>query len=363
MKMKVLHIITTIERGGAEKQLLTLVRAQVASGMEVHVAALKGKPELEQSFVDAGVTLYIDLLNKNSLHIIFRLNRFLKVDSNTIVHAHLPKSEFLARIALIRLKNVFVVSRHNAEPFAKVFGKWLSRIVARRANLVIAISDFVRNFLIESQEVSNADKIVTVHYSYDPELSIIKNYRIKSHSTSKLKLITIGRLVPQKNYPFLLRTLALAAKNGIDFRLIVLGSGELEMELKELAVRLQLSDKIDWLGKRSDVQKLMQASDALLMASKYEGFGLVLLEAMQIALPVIAPNISTFPEVLGSDYSGLFDSSSIEAMEQAIAKLYNARFYGQLSRRNLERLDKFKPEKMVNEVIKCYERARLIKLR
>ena len=108
---KITHIITTIERGGAEKQLLTLVSEQVQSGLKVEVFFLKGKPDLKKEFEKFGVIVNSSLVGKNFLKQIYLLSKFL--DKNTSpIHAHLPKSELLA--AIVVRNKYFVFSRHNA---------------------------------------------------------------------------------------------------------------------------------------------------------------------------------------------------------------------------------------------------------
>ena len=111
---KVTHLITTIERGGAEKQLLTLASEQVQSGLKVEVFFLKGKPDLKNKFEESGVKVNNLLVGKNFLRQIFLLSKQLRKNPSPI-HAHLPKSELLAAI-VVRNKHL-IFSRHNAEPF------------------------------------------------------------------------------------------------------------------------------------------------------------------------------------------------------------------------------------------------------
>ena len=103
---KVTHLITTIERGGAEKQLLTLASEQVQSGLNVFVLYLKGKPDLRNEFEVAGVEVNNLLVGKSFLKQIFLLSKYLRKNPSP-VHAHLPKSELLAAIVVTKKYLVF----------------------------------------------------------------------------------------------------------------------------------------------------------------------------------------------------------------------------------------------------------------
>ena len=96
---KVIHLITTIERGGAEKQLLTLASEQVQSGIKVEVIFLKGKPELKKEFEESGVKVNKLLAGTNFLKQITLLSKYLRKNPSP-VHAHLPKAELLAAIVV-----------------------------------------------------------------------------------------------------------------------------------------------------------------------------------------------------------------------------------------------------------------------
>ena len=109
-----IHLITTIEMGGAEKQLLILAKEQAQKDFDVVVIPLKGKPELLQSFQDAGITVDLSVISKPFLYQLTYL--FKKFNSERlIIHAHLPRAELIASLTSVR--NPFFASRHNAEQF------------------------------------------------------------------------------------------------------------------------------------------------------------------------------------------------------------------------------------------------------
>ena len=144
----VVHLITTIARGGAENQLKVVVREQVRSGIKVKVIYLKDLPELREELRDAGAEVIDILEGKSFLRQTHTLKRFLK-NYHGVVHAHLPRAELLAAVS--SPKDSLIVSRHNSEPFfpgaPALVSKLLSRFVESKAIRVIAISEAVKKYL------------------------------------------------------------------------------------------------------------------------------------------------------------------------------------------------------------------------
>src|SRR5262249_8108718 len=98
---------------------------------------------------------------------------------------------------------------------------------------------------------------------------------------------SVGRLVEQKDYPTQLRALAMLAHRS-PVRMVIAGGGPLERSLRMLAHELGVADRVVWLGERSDIPAILRAVDAYLIASKFEPFGVSVLEAMGAGLPIIA---------------------------------------------------------------------------
>jgi glycosyltransferase involved in cell wall biosynthesis len=128
----------------------------------------------------------------------------------------------------------------------------------------------------------------------------------RESQTGKItKLGTISRLTSQKDIPTMLSAFLEYKTRSPASSLSILGAGPLESELKNLSKSLGLSDSVTFLGRSSRIYDFLSELDAFILTSKYEGFGMVLLEAMDAGIPVIASNISAIPEVLGDDFPGL----------------------------------------------------------
>jgi glycosyltransferase involved in cell wall biosynthesis len=113
---------------------------------------------------------------------------------------------------------------------------------------------------------------------------------------------------------------------------------------------------VHWLGKTADINDYLFELDLFILPSKYEGFGLVLLEAMQAGKPILASNNSSIPEVLGSGYEGLFRTSDVNELSELIIKIQkDASFPMRLVQTYSDRLSLFAPSNMSEKISHIYE--------
>ena len=361
---KVTHLITTIERGGAEKQLLTLASEQVQSGLNVVVLYLKGKPDLRNEFEAAGVEVNNLLVGKSFLKQIFLLSKYLRKNPSP-VHAHLPKSELLA--AIVVRNKYFIFSRHNSEPFwpggPRIISNLLSKYVCTRASQGIAISNAVKSYLIKRGEIPTGYTIDVVYYGFQKDtstnaagLGLITN--AMAGQSSNYKIGTIGRLVPQKDYPTLLSAFSSVLKSMLNIDLYVVGEGHLQKDLIELSKSLGIKDKVHWIGKTEYIKEFLSKIDLFVLSSKYEGFGLVLLEAMVAKKPIVAANNSAIPEVLGKTYEGLFSTGDVNALAQQIKTAITSNSFSEgLVQSYASQLNLFDPIEMNRNIKNVYSNA------
>ena len=349
----VFHVITTINRGGAENQLLVLAREQIKLGLEVHIIYLKGEPELEIEFAQIGAKVNHALALKKSIFQPFALRKLLR-NGHPILHAHLPRAELISFFTPAKFS--LVVSRHNTEAFfpgsPKCISNFLSRIVELRSTRIIAISEAVRNYLVNQGEVSNSQKIEVVHYGYKPTNH--QKARNLDSSNNLAKFGTISRLTKQKDIPTLLSAFQIIQRDIPHASLSIVGSGSLDSDLKELCKKLGLNSSVHFLGRTSKVMEYLMGLDVFILTSTYEGFGLVLLEAMDAGIPVVASRNSAIPEVLGADFPGLCETGDYKEFSSKILKLLNPEFRFQILRLQEARLALFDAENMAKKVSSIY---------
>jgi glycosyltransferase involved in cell wall biosynthesis len=349
----IFHIVTTINRGGAENQLLVLVSEQIRKGYKVSVVYLKGEAELRQEFEEIGAKV-VDSVSAHSIVLQpFAIANLLSKE-NVIVHAHLPRAELVS--LLIPAKLTLITTRHNAEPFfpsaPKLFSNLLARLVEMRAKEIIAISDSVKDFIIRRGEVKNSHKVKVVHYGYE-----IKN-RNRSELLVRLRgntrLGTVSRLAEQKDLPTMIDAFKEFKSIVQNATLSIVGGGPLEVELRGLVKSLGLEKEVFFIGRRNDVLKYLSSLDVFLLTSKYEGFGMVLLEAMDAGLPIVASRNTAIIEVMGPNFPGLCETGNSTDFTSKILKLEDSGYREAILEMQESRLTYFQASTMVEKVIDSY---------
>jgi len=323
---KIIHLITTIEFGGAEKQLLILARNQIKQGLKVEVFYLKGKPELKTIFEDVGVKVNSLLVDQPFIFQVTKFRKFIR-NNECPVHTHLPQAELVASLACEKKK--FIISRHNFEPFwpnkPKLVSVLLSRFVTSRAAGGIAISNAIKNYLLAAKEISKDFQVSVVYYGFEHGVDDLSDSNELTgeilNSTKNFKLGTIGRLVPGKNYPTMLKAVAKIASVYPTVKFFIVGGGSSDQVLIKMCKDLKIENSVIWLGRTEHIREFLSKIDLFIFASKGEGFGLVLLEAMLANKPILAANNSAVPEVLGLNYKGLFSTNDYKLLSDKITEL------------------------------------------
>lgn len=346
------HIITTIEKGGAENQLLILAKQQKNQGFDINVIYLKGRPELKENFEKYGISVDTSYANKNLMTQVLKLKLAL-IEKKVIIHAHLPRAELVA--TLVKKENILIISKHNSEKFFPaapfVISRLLANFVFKNADHCICISKSVLNYLKEIKEISDEKKTSVVYYGIDNSQEVDNDLgRSKNVST----IGTIGRLVEQKNYPVLLKAFKGLHLTNPHIRLLIVGDGKLKNKLKSLASDLGIADAIEWVGRTHLIEEAFRKMDVFVLPSIYEGFGLVLLEAMQHRVPIIASDVSAIPEVLGAQYKGLFRSNSDADLLIMLMKAMEPNFRDLLVSEYSGRLNFFDSIEMGNKISSIY---------
>jgi glycosyltransferase involved in cell wall biosynthesis len=358
---KIIHLITTIEFGGAEKQLLILARNQVKQGLNVEVFYLKGKPELKTKFEDVGVKVNSLLVDRPFIFQVTKFRKFIRSNESP-VHTHLPQAELVAVLACKRKK--FIISRHNFEPFwpnkPRLISILLSRFVASRASGGIAISNAIKNYLLMAKEINKHFKVNVVYYGFDhneevlPKTNKIINENL--NSPKDYKLGTIGRLLPTKNYPTMLNAVAKIVEVYPTVKFFIVGGGSSDQVLIKMCKDLKIENNVIWLGRTEYIREFFEKIDLFIFASKAEGFGLVLLEAMLANKPILAANNSAIPEVLGLNYKGLFSTNDYKLLSDKIIELMNNKVKSDLLVSEYkDQIKLFDPVIMADNVLKVYK--------
>jgi len=369
--VKLLHVLTTLDVGGAEMHVLKQVRGQVERGHEVRVRYLKGQGTLREDFLAAGAGV-VDRAAAGPLFP-FRLRADLAWCD--LVHSHLLKADAFTALAalLFGARRKLVSGKHNDEqvlrrPVVSRVHGLLGRIPAR----TVVLSDHVGRFIATHGRVPATGQS-RVYYGLDPEpFERAADETDREATRAPLGLasddvvfVCVARFAPQKAHEVLLQALAIAREEDPRLRLMLVGDdpfGDGRERAEAEARRLGLLGSSGpgaavFTGIRRDVPALMAASDVFCMASRWEGLGLVFLEAMAASKPVLSTNVSAIPEVVVDGETGRLvppdDPAALAAgmLELARDETLRARLGAAGHRRVLTR---FGLDRMVDETIEVY---------
>ena len=304
--MHILHIITTIERGGAENQLIQNLLIQKSKNIDVSILFLKGNPYWRNYLRKKNIKVYGPYFNKFYYLNLFGLFAFYKKIKNArIIHCHMPPSLLLVfLISFFMGKKRIIYTSHNDEPFipSGILDIIFSKLILNKANQIIAITLSVKEFLIRRYKL-NPKKITIIQYSFDPhsykEVNISLNNEFDFYKKDYIYIGTVARLVPQKRIDLLIKAFKEVNKLNTKIKLVILGDGNLKENLLKQCVNLNLSENIIWINYSEYVTQHMKYWSLFCLTSQYEGFGLVLLEAIYAKLPVVAMNVSSIKDIVG----------------------------------------------------------------
>ena len=359
-----MHVVTTLERGGAENQLSILICEQVKHGHNVIAIPLKGDPELDSEIQKSGAKIVTEIRNKPFLFQIYLLRKFF-YKTDYLIHAHLPRAEIA--VYLSSYKHEIILSRHNAEPFFPGANRFISslfsRIVTRKAKCVICISEAVKAFCLSNKEIAKGTKLRVVYYGYEEKSNSIGDSEIRQlekinkwKSEGYIVIGTLSRLEKQKNLEILLNATSKLASSSLKVKVVIVGKGSLKDSLQNLAKSLNIGENVYFYGRTNSPLELIRNFDIFTLTSRYEGFGLVLLEAMAASIPIVASKNSAIPEVLGEDYKGFFKTGDSLELASILEQIINS---DTLKRELLIQLSMrqalFTPEKMERNIDSVYE--------
>ncbi|MCP4400622.1 MAG: glycosyltransferase family 4 protein [bacterium] len=321
MKIKVLHISKMNGVSGSENHLLNLLSGLNKEQFEVHLYILTESrylpllQEYTQALDQAGVIVIVRKMQRHfDLSLIRVLRKYMSRENFDIVHTHLIHADLYGTIAAKSAKTPIIISsRHNDDKFRRLtLSIWLNRFLARWQAQIIVISDWIGKFLQDVEKIPE-EKIVRIHYGLDPapilKLADPEYVRQQFNIPAKVPLIgTIGRLTEQKGQEFLLRAVQKVRREFPETRVLLIGDGELREKLETLVKELGIESNVIFAGYRTDALQLLSGFDIFVLPSLWEGFGLVLLEAMALKKAIVASAVSAIPESVLDGKSGILVS-------------------------------------------------------
>ena len=325
--MRIVYVLTSLGMGGAERQVVALAKRMAGRGHTVALLILR--PRLADQWPTAISVVHLDMYRTpfSLLSGMARGRRFLREFRPDLLHSHGFHANIVARLLRIFKPHPAVLSTvHNINE-----GGWLRMLAYRLTDFLAcrttAVSHAVAERFVNRKAISQ-QKCIVVPNGIDidefvPGFDRRARTRTAMGASNHFIWLSAGRVVRAKDYPNLLRAYAQVRASRPDSQLWIAGaraSAAYSSSLHTLATELSLADSVRWLGLCRDMPSLLDAADAFVLASAWEGMPLAVGEAMAMEKPVVATDVGGVSELVG-DAGVIVPPNAPDALAQAMLQL------------------------------------------
>lgn len=345
--MKILHVITSLEVGGAQRLLVDLLPLLATTEKISLLVYKRVDNDFEKTIEQASINiLCLEEQNFYNPRIIFRMRKLFK--NYDIVHAHLFPTIYWASLAAFGIKIKLVYTEHST--FNSRRGKWflkpIEQLIYSRYNKIISISQQTQDALI-SWLGKHDKRFTVVNNGIDT-----KRFSSRREVVIPNSLIMISRFVASKDQETVIKAMQYITPNA---SLRFVGDGENRTHCEKIAKELSLTNRIHFLGSRSDIAELIASSYIGIQSSNWEGFGLTAVEIMACGKPVIGTNVDGLKQVI-SGAGLLFSTGNAKELAEHInALLNNSNYYELIANRCKKRANMFDIKIMAEKYMRVYK--------
>nr|WP_306798565.1 glycosyltransferase [Oceanobacillus saliphilus] len=365
-KKRIIFFIYQMGAGGAARTLLNILNNIDRTKFNPVLVTLDYDGNYEQ-YLDPEIK-FIKLKTKRLRSAIFPLAKVIREQRAHIVFSTIPNYNTIAILANLfsfsGAKNIVREAAYLGGTPASNLKLRIYGLLYKLSSKVIALSSGVKENIVNRYKVKS-DKVEVIYNPVDIDSierdmndgTIAKNHLPIFAGHEKI-IITAGRLVKDKDQETLIRAFA-EVNNRIDAKLIILGEGELESELKSLAEELHIADRVYFLGFQQNPYIYFKQADVFVLSSKREGFGHVLAEALATGTPVVSTKAQPgAKEVLNDGEYGLMcEVGDVNALGEKIYETltWNEEQLNHAIQKGLERAGTFHAKKIVKKYEKVFQ--------
>jgi len=368
-KIKILYIITSSGIGGAERILYYTATGLDYNKYDISICSLKKKGEIAGDLEKQGIEVCCLHLGGrerflgwlSSIITLIQLFPYLIRIRPTLVHSFLFRANILARIAGYLTGVPIVISSVRVMGGEKKYFHYIEMITSFMVDHYVVVSESVKRYIIDKSKIS--DEKISVIYNGVNIKSQDDSHKQNVRMPFKIEdedriLMTVGRLHEQKGHYYLVKAISKVQKEFPKVKLLVIGEGEEENNLKKLVKSLDLTNEVIFIGLSSYIEEILPMAELFLLPSLWEGLPNVLLEAMAAGKPVIATEVGGVPELVIHGETGmLVPHKDSDALACAIADLLKnrlkARRMGEAGRIRAE--EHFSIQKMIEKTESLYQ--------
>lgn len=306
---KILIVINNLGVGGAERLVVDDIHEMVKRGMDVSLLTFKKEKInslMSECLLSKDKIMLIDSRSIWDVYSLYKTYLYIKKMKPDMILSHLWFSNVrtLLICKILGIREIFIFE-HNVYDLVKNKKMYfVDRLLQNIPKKIIAVSSAVKESLI--QHGIKSDRIVVVHNGINLSLyKTEKNYEYREKlgiPQDVFVFTTIGRLIDQKGIDILIQAFSKGLPNA---HLIIVGQGPQELVFKKKVEDLGISHIVHFLGIRKDIPDILACSDCFVLASRWEGLGIVVLEAMASKLPIIISDFKAGKDMIKSGISGL----------------------------------------------------------
>lgn len=317
--LRVCHVSLTLQTGGLERLLADFARHHDRNRFELQFLAVSELGRFAEEIQAAGCAVH-GLASRGRAGRVMEMARLFREHDFDVVHTHNIYPHVYATAAA-RWAGVprVINTRHGQRCGHGRKSRWLFRSASRWVDQIVSVSDDAARLCVETDGL-RADKVSRIWNGIDTDRFAFAG------PANEAIAITISRLSREKDCGTLLRAVAIARDRVPDLRLRIVGDGDQSPTLRHQAARLGLGGRVEFLGDRNDVPRLLAESGLYVSASLTEGISLTLLEALAVGLPVVATDVGGNREIVGDGAFGrLVAPRSPQRLADAIVDMCESR--------------------------------------
>lgn len=353
--MKIVQIITSLNLGGAQTLLENLSYGLQEAGQDVIVISLESNHSATAERIEnRGIQIiYLDKKPHYDPSIVGKLSRVLRKLKPDIIHAHNIKKAYVYLAARKAGLNKIVYTVHNmAWQEQNAIGGIFSYVMFHAGGMIpVGLSPKVTRSIKKRYHLKHVPTI----YNGSDLGRFQKRTDYSLHAEPWI--LNIARLDAQKNHKRLIEAFEIVSRSFPESRLVLVGEGELQDDIKKLAEAAGLSGKVLFEGFQEDIPAYIEKSDIFCLSSDYEGMPMTLIEAMAGGMPIVSTNVGGIPDMLQNEYSALLTKTDAAEIAQALIRLLSEESLRRTLGENAHKAaGRFSHTRMANNYLKLYRR-------
>jgi len=323
-KIRVLHLIHTLETGGAQKVIVNLIRGIDKSHFDFSTTCLKKKgPCYDEIKTIGGKVDQVTKKGKIDFTLIPRLKEHIKEGKYDILHTHNFSAGLWGRLAAIQMKKncpILVHTEHGRLGDVPMLRKIIIRYLAQHTDRIIAVSKETSDYLLHNvglpedrvSVIKNGIDLQSLELKKDARVEFIEN--ILKKDPNAIFIVNVSALSAVKDHETLIKAYKILHGKMPYVHLLLVGDGPLRLGLIKLASSLGVDGNVHFLGERHDVGAILAKCRIFVMSSLLEGNPISLLEAMGMGLVPVTTSVGGLPELIENTVNGLMVPPSEPAL-------------------------------------------------